>query len=194
MVDVTFEITEGLQIKIESITVAGSAAFSGKKIVDQMKDNRTGDKYKPDLLRDDLKKIEDFYHDEGYLKAVVLSHDEKINEAKRRVAISLTVQEGLKYSTGKIEFHGNSIFDEDELLKALGLKKDAVLKKSDLDDGERKIKTLYADKGYIYSNMTPDLKYDDDLKKSTWTSPSSRANWPMYRMLKSWEITKPKTM
>ncbi len=165
-VEVTFVINEGVQIKVGGVTVIGAEAFSGKKVADQLKDNREGDKYKPDSLNDDLKKIEDFYHDEGYLKAVVVDHSEKMELEKKKVFLTITVKEGEKYTVGDIKFHGNVLFDDEDLLKALGLKKGDLLRKKDLDEGTKKMRTLFADKGYIYSNITPALDYDDELKKT----------------------------
>lgn len=163
-VDLIIDISEGTQIKIASIDVIGAKAFSSDKVASQMKENHKGDKYKPDLLQDDLKAIEDFYHDEGYLKAVVLSHDEKLNAEKRRVAITLKVNEGVKYNLGKMNFLGNILFDDSDLLKAFGMKKGDLLRKKDFDEGVRKMRTLYADKGYIFANIKPDMNYDDDAK------------------------------
>jgi len=164
-VDVTFVINEGVQIKVGGVTVIGSEAFSGKKVADQLKDNHEGEKYKPDTLDADLRKIEDFYHDEGYLKAVVVDHSEKMVLEKKRVFLTITVKEGEKYTLGEVKFHGNVLFDDEDMLKALNLKKGELLRKKDLDDGTKKMKTLFADKGYIYSNIASTMDYDDELKK-----------------------------
>lgn len=163
-VNVTFKVSEGNQIKVGGIVVIGSEAFSSKKVADQFKDNHEGNNYKPDMLDSDIKAVEDFYHDEGYLKAVVLDHKEKMSLERKKVYITLTVKEGVKYTTGNIQFQGNILFDDDELMKALALKKGDVLRKKDMDDGLKKAKSLYADKGYIYSNIVPDIQYDDDAK------------------------------
>ncbi len=165
-VEVTFKISEGNQIKIGGIVVQGAQAFSAKKVAGQFKDNHEGDKYKPEMLDSDIKAVEDFYHDEGYLKAVVLDHKEKISPEYRKVYITITVKEGVKYVTGNIQFQGNILFDDDEIMKALALKKGDVLRKKNMDDGLKKAKSLYADKGYIYSNITPDIQYDEDAKKA----------------------------
>jgi outer membrane protein insertion porin family len=165
-IDLIIEITEGFQIKIGGIDVIGAQAFSSPKVADQMKENKKGGKYKPDLLNDDMKAIEDFYHDEGYLKAVVLSHEEKINEQKKRVYFTIAVKEGVKYTLGDIKITGNILLDDSELLRAFGLKKGNLLRKKDLDDGTRNMRSMYADKGYIYSNINPNMTYDDDLKKA----------------------------
>ncbi|HXC61758.1 MAG TPA: outer membrane protein assembly factor BamA, partial [Nitrospiria bacterium] len=152
--------------KIGGIEVLGAEAFSGKKVADQMKENKNGDKYKPELLNDDMKAIEDFYHDEGYLKAVVLSHEEKLNEEMKKVYLTIRVKEGLKYTLGDVNLNGNILFDDKELLKSLGIKKGDLLRKKDLDEGTRKMRSMYADKGYIYAKLTPTMNYDDDLKKA----------------------------
>jgi len=165
-IDVTFKIAEGSQIKIGGIEVIGSEAFSAKKVAGQFKENHEGDKYKPEMLDSDIKAVEDFYHDEGYLKAVVLDHKEKMSLEHKKVYITLTVKEGSKYTTGNIQFQGNILFEDEELAKALALKKGDVLRKKDLDDGLKKAKSLYADKGYIYSNITPNIQYDEDAKRA----------------------------
>lgn len=166
VVDVVFDITEGPQIKIGGISISGPTVFSEKKVADQMKENRVGEKYKPDQLDADLKKIEDFYRDEGYLRAAVLDHAEKMNDLKKRVYITITLKEGDQYRTGDIRLQGNVLFEDEELIKTLGLKKGDVLKRKDLDEGARKIKMLYSDKGYIYASANPEMKYDDDAKKA----------------------------
>ncbi len=164
-IDLIIEITEGFQIKVGGVDVIGAQAFSGNKVADQMKENKKGDKYKPDLLSDDMKAIEDFYHDEGYLKAVVLDHEEKVNEQKKRVYLTITVNEGVKYTLGDVKITGNILFDDSELLKVFGYKKGDLLRKKDLDERTRNMRSMYADRGYIYSNINPVMTYDDDLKK-----------------------------
>ncbi|HJT24084.1 MAG TPA: outer membrane protein assembly factor BamA, partial [bacterium] len=108
--------------------------------------------------------IEDFYHNEGYLKAVVLGHEEKLVPEKKRVYITLKVNEGVKYTLGTVKFRGNILFDDSDLLRAFRLKKGDLLRKNDFDDGVKNMRTMYADKGYIYSNLNPKMDYDDDAK------------------------------
>lgn len=165
-VDLVIQITEGFQIKIGEIHVTGAQAFSSNKVAGQMKENKQGDKYKPDLLNDDMKAIEDFYHDEGYLKAVVLSHEEKMSDTKKKVDLSITVQEGAKYVLGDVHLSGNILLDDNDLLKSFGINKGDLIRKKDMDEGVRKMRTMYADKGYIYANIVPKTTYDDDLKKA----------------------------
>ncbi|HET9870935.1 MAG TPA: outer membrane protein assembly factor BamA, partial [bacterium] len=164
-VEVEFDIVEGLSIKVGPIEVTGAQAFSAKKVADQMKDIHKGDKYKPEKLEEDLQQIEDFYHNEGYLRAAVVSHSERIDQATRLVYISLTVREGLQYSVGKVQFDGNSLFDDAKMQQALGLKSGDLLRQDRLDDGLRAMRSLYADEGYIYANVAQHLDYHDDTRK-----------------------------
>ncbi|HVM33393.1 MAG TPA: outer membrane protein assembly factor BamA [bacterium] len=164
-VDVEFNIVEGTSIKVGPIEVLGAEAFSAKKVADQMKDIHKGDKYKPEKLDEDLQQIEDFYHNEGYLRAAVVSHKERIDTALRTVFISITVKEGVQYTVGALKLEGNVLFDDSDMLKAFGLKTGDLLRQNDLDTGLRAMRSLYADKGYIYANVTQQMDYNDDLKK-----------------------------
>jgi outer membrane protein insertion porin family len=100
------------------------------------------------------------------LKAVVLNHKEKLSTARKKVYFYITIQEGIQYLLGDVQFHGNIQFDDSDLKKALNLSFKTILRQNDLDDGIKKMKTLYADKGYIYAGLVPKIDYDDDLKKA----------------------------
>jgi outer membrane protein insertion porin family len=164
-VDLEFVIEEGTQIKVGPIEVLGADAFSAKKIADQMKDIHKGDKYKPEKLEEDLQQIEDFYHDEGYLRAAVVSHTERIDPVLRTVYITITVKEGIQYTVGTVQFEGNVLFDDGDMQKALVLKTGDLLRQKDLDTGLHNLRSLYADKGYIYASVNQQLTYNDDAKK-----------------------------
>jgi outer membrane protein insertion porin family len=164
-IDLEFDIVEGTSIKVGPIEVLGAEAFSAKKVADQMKDIHKGDKYKPEKVEEDIQQIEDFYHDEGYLRAAVVSHKERIDAALRTVFITITVKEGLQYNVGDVKFEGNVLFDDADMQKALGLKTGDLLRQSGLDTGLHNMRSLYADKGYIYVNVNQQLNYNDDLKK-----------------------------
>lgn len=165
LVDLTLQINEGNQVKIAKIDVLGTVAFSANKVAGETKENKQGDKFKPDLLNDDMKAIEDFYHDEGYLRAVVLNHEEKMSPDGRKVTITITVREGVQYTLGDVTFSGNVLVEDKDMLAAFGYKKGDLLRKKDFDEAVRKMRSLYGDKGYIYANINPQMTYDDDLKK-----------------------------
>ncbi len=165
LVDLTLQINEGNQVKIAKIDVLGTVAFSANKVAGETKENKQGDKFKPDLLNEDMKAIEDFYHDEGYLRAVVLNHDEKMSPDGKKVTITITVREGVQYNLGDVSLTGNVLVEDKDMLTAFGYKKGDLLRKKDFDDAVRKMRSLYADKGYIYANVNPQMTYDDDLKK-----------------------------
>jgi outer membrane protein insertion porin family len=165
LVTLTLQVNEGNQVKIAKIEVLGSVAFSAKKVADQTKENRQGDKYKPDLLNGDMKAIEDFYHDEGYLRAVVLNHQEDMSADGKKVTITLTVREGVQYNLGDVSLSGNVLVEDKDMLSAFGYKKGDLIHKKDFDEAVHKMRSLYADKGYIYAMVNPQMTYDDDLKK-----------------------------
>ncbi len=164
-VQVIVRVDEADQLKIGKITVAGAESFSEKKVRNRMKEIREGKKYKGDLLEEDLRKIEEFYRNEGYLKAVILGHEVKIDEAQKLVFIDIRLKEGFQYRMGQAGFEGNQLHESADLQKVLRLKEGEVLKQKDLDAAVASARSIYADKGYIYCSVSPDMKYDDELKK-----------------------------
>jgi outer membrane protein insertion porin family len=164
-VQVVVRVDEGDQLKIGKITVAGVESYSEKKVRNRMKEIREGKKYKGDLLQEDLHKIEAFYRDEGYLKALILDHEVRIDEAQKLVFITIRLREGLQYRMGDAGFEGHKVYEATDLQKVLRLKTGEILKQKDLDAAAGAVRAVYADKGYIYSSVNPDLKYDDELRK-----------------------------
>lgn len=164
-VQVIIRVDEGDQLKVGKITIQGVEAYSEKKVRNKMKEIREGKKYKGDLLEEDLRKIEAFYRDEGYLKAVLLGHEVKIDEAQKLVFLNVRLREGVQYRMGRSSFEGNRLHDSSELEKVLKLAEGEILKQKNLDRATGNVRTVYADKGYIYCSVNPDLKFDDELRK-----------------------------
>jgi len=165
-IDLVLTVHEGQLVKIHSIILEGVHAFPEKKIRGKMKDTKEGKKFRPERLDDDLKLIEDFYHNEGYLRASVLSHSTAEAAGGAEVDLTLKIREGVPYSLSGITFEGNSVVSGAEMQKASGLEKGKTLSQKDLDDATQKMRTLYLDKGYIYCQLDPQLDYDDELKSA----------------------------
>ncbi|MBN1551284.1 outer membrane protein assembly factor BamA [bacterium] len=120
-----FSIDEGTKVRIEEIRFEGNTAFSDgnrfwglKSKFDENKEHwwmswlTSSGKLKEDKLNEDLKKIEEFYKDRGYLKATVgkpkitVSKPEKAKKkkkAKQQVIITIPIEEGDVYTIGEVD-------------------------------------------------------------------------------------------
>jgi outer membrane protein insertion porin family len=161
-VQLIFKINEGNIIRVGAIKLIGVNHFSFDKILSQMKKLHKGQIFKSNMLAKDLNRIETFYHDHGYLHAVILHH--QLEYQHDLVNISITVYEGTQYHLGEISIFGNTLFSDSKIEKAFGIKSGALLKKNLLQQGVRNIQKLYANQGYIFSVVQKKLTFNKTLK------------------------------
>ncbi len=150
----TFFITEGERVTVKSLTVTGTNEFSSKKIMKLMKTRRKK-VFKNEVLTEDLVKIENFYKNKGHLDAVVSTPTVHIDPERNEATIQIDLTEGPRYTVGDISFVGTSIFTEKELKKAVTMKKKELFMQKKLDESVANITGLYADKGYLRTEVTP---------------------------------------
>ncbi|MCG3203882.1 MAG: Outer membrane protein assembly factor BamA [Elusimicrobia bacterium] len=148
----TFFIIEGDRVTVKSVTIKGAQRFSEKTLQKKMS-TRKKKVYKEEVLREDEMKILNFYKNNGYLDVEVSSSSITIDEEKNLANIELIVIEGPEYKVGAIKFNGSNIFEEKELQKALVVKPGKLFQQNKLDESVANINTLYADKGYLRTEI-----------------------------------------
>ncbi len=161
--DVKFVIKEGKKVRIKEIDFVGNQAFKDRVLRKQMKDTHqrgflrsgTFDRTK---FEDDLKKVTQFYKNHGYRDAQIESDSLSYTEDLKRMIITIHVYEGMQYVFGSVDFEGNSLFTDNELLAQLSFKPGDVYNDEELfvNTAER-LGNLYYEKGYIYSRVEPQL-------------------------------------
>ncbi|MDH5174290.1 MAG: outer membrane protein assembly factor BamA, partial [Elusimicrobiota bacterium] len=163
MVIMTFFITEGKQIRIEKVSLIGVETFNPKKIEKKMETKRKKF-FKQEVLDEDMKKIEAYYKDRGFLKVhlgtPMVIHDEE----KAKTFVTLFVYEGLKYTVGDIQFQDNYVITQEDLEKDLELKRGEVFSQEKFERSLFNIQEHYAEKGYILMRSNPEYLTDDEKK------------------------------
>ncbi len=154
---IIFLITEGKKILVEKIDVVGVKKFSKSKILKLM-ETKKKKVYRENILRKDVKNIEDFYKNHGFYDVEVSSPVIKYNEDEETVNISINIFEGPIYKIKKIEFYGNLVYSDRALFKAISLKKNQVYNQQNVDLSVQSIAELYADKGYLKVNIVPEIE------------------------------------
>jgi outer membrane protein insertion porin family len=162
-------IDKGDKLKIAKIKFDGNEKFSDKKLRSAMKNTKQinpvrvfkASKFIKDKYQEDLVSIVDKYKEKGYRDARVVSDSVFLNAKKTKLAINVKVEEGRKYYFGNIKFLGNSVYSDQLLGRALGIKKGdtyngVLLEKRIADktkpDGDD-ITNLYQNNGYLFSNI-----------------------------------------
>ena len=163
-------VDKGSRIKIKDIEFVGNEVYKGNKLRSQLKNTKVKNpvrfwkrsKFIDTDFKDDLSDLIDFYKEEGYRDASILTDSLIRNEDNSNtVDLQLEIEEGNKYYFGTIDFIGNTVYSNAILQQVLGLKKgdvyNGVLLKKRIADTSKPdgndITNLYQNNGYLFSNI-----------------------------------------
>ncbi len=113
-VDLVFEIDEGPRTPVSRINFVGNHAFDGDALRDTVLTKEaiwwrfltSNDSYDPDRLQYDKELIRRFYLSNGYADFRVVSAVAELTPNRQDFFITFTVDEGEKYTFGKIDIRG----------------------------------------------------------------------------------------
>jgi len=156
---VTFAVSEGPRVKVESIDFEGNVAFSNEELKAQF--NRK----LPVLLdhgiyveREVQKTAElvvEWLKSKGYLAAKVITINSifppqpKLREPKSRVRLVIYIYEGDQTIVQSISIRGATVFSDDEVKKFLGIKDGEPLNLFAFSEGVEALKAAYRAKGFL---------------------------------------------
>ncbi|MEO0225763.1 MAG: outer membrane protein assembly factor BamA, partial [candidate division WOR-3 bacterium] len=162
--DLVFIIDEGQKVKIRHIEIEGNRSIPDKQIRKKMSNKaksffRSG-KFKEDKFSEDLEAIVELYRERGFLDARVVKHE--LNRDANWLNIVITVEEGKRYYLGDIKFDGYVNVTLDALKKTVKQKKGEPYNVKKLRETVDEIRFLYMEDGYIYVQIGPDEKVNND--------------------------------
>lgn len=172
-VSVTYQITEGEKVVIKEVRIEDNKALSSGKIKKEMKTKERGllsfilggGYYKKDELRDDIERIKDLYHNNGYIKVMVGDPIVKLTEDKRALSIKINIFEGEQFKVSQIDISGNKAFPEEKIRAIIKHSPKMVFNKSIMRKDFVAISDLYANNGYALVSVLPDLIPDEEKKE-----------------------------
>ncbi|GFZ93969.1 outer membrane protein assembly factor BamA [Aquaticitalea lipolytica] len=169
-VNMIINIDKENKVKVEKIAFNGNDKISDKKLRKAMKNTKQKNpirllkrsKYIKDDYKEDLVSIIDKYKENGYRDARIIS-DSIITNNDNTISININLEEGEKYTFGKITFVGNSVYTDQQLNSVLRIKEGETyngveLKKRIADDSKPDaddLTNLYQNSGYLFSSINP---------------------------------------
>jgi outer membrane protein insertion porin family len=169
-VNMSVKIDRGNKIKIKNIVFDGAEKLKGKKLRKAMKNTKRKNpirlfkrsKYIEADYKEDLTSVVDRYKESGYRDARIIS-DSIIRNNDNTIILNIKLEEGEKYSYGKIIFLGNTIYSDRVLNQILRIKEGDTyngveLQKRIADDTKPDgddLTNLYQNNGYLFSTITP---------------------------------------
>ncbi|RLD30288.1 MAG: outer membrane protein assembly factor BamA [Bacteroidetes bacterium] len=169
-VNMLLTINKDNKIKVKNIVFNGAEKLKSKKLRKAMKNTKKKNpirvlkrsKYIEADYKEDLVSLIDKYKEKGYRDARIIS-DSIIKNDDNTITLSINLEEGEKYTYGKINFLGNTVYTDQQLNQILGIKEGDTyngveLDKRIADDSKpdaNDLTNLYQDVGYLFSSITP---------------------------------------
>ena len=118
-------------------------------------------KYVYDDFREDLSSLIDKYKENGYRDARIIS--DTILKNGNDINVQIKLVEGSKYTFGRIEYLGNSIYTDKQLNQILKIREGDTYNGIELEKGiadrsdpdANDLSNLYQNNGYLFSSITP---------------------------------------
>ena len=168
-VKMTLDIVKGSKIKVNEIKFNGINQLKSKTLEKAMKNTKRKkfyrlfkrSKYVPEDFKEDLLSLVDKYKENGFRDARIVS--DTIENNNESIDISIDLIEGSKYTFGKIDYLGNSVYTDKQLNQILSIKEGdtyngvelekKIADRSDPDADD--LSNLYQNNGYLFSSITP---------------------------------------
>ncbi|MGI9356726.1 MAG: outer membrane protein assembly factor BamA [Rhizobiaceae bacterium] len=163
-VNIVFQINEGERTKIANINFVGNNAFGDSRLTEVISHNesnflswlRRDDVFDPDRLRADEERLRRFYFNRGYADFRVISAVGDFNPSGNNYTITITVDEGERYTFGDIQID-NALpqVDSAVLQDALKVQPGDTYSASKIEKTLVSMTEAIAEGGYAFAEVTP---------------------------------------
>lgn len=167
-VKLDLKFIEGKPAKVVDINIIGNQYFSSKSLKEELalKDKTINplsraNRYTQEKLNASVENIKAKYLNAGFVRVDVGQAILNIDEAKQKVFIEVSINEGEQYKFGKIQFLGNPTYKTEELQNMVKFKQGAIYSQKDLDQTTNDIISKFGDDGYYYAQIRPISRIDD---------------------------------
>ena len=170
-VNMFLDISKGSKVKIEEISFIGNDKIKSKTLLKAMKNTKEKNifrvlkrsKYIKSDFKEDLVSVVDKYKENGYRDARILVDTLTYDKVNNTAKVSIKLEEGDKYTYGKINYLGNTVYSDSQLNQILKINEGDTYNGVELEkriaDGSDPdaddISNLYQNNGYLFSSVTP---------------------------------------
>ncbi len=161
---------EPKKIKVKSVEFDNNNAFTDQTLRKVML-NRPSTLFlpvvfNPQLLKEDLKQLELYYHQNGFLETFVDDYDVSIDSLRRKAHIKISISEGEVTTVEGVSLFGNSVFSDSILFDLIKISVDDQLQQKKLDRSVNNLINHYADRGYLEAKVTTDVRVNSESHRA----------------------------
>lgn len=163
-VNIAFDVNEGDRTKIAAINFVGNQAFSDgrlREVINTKKSNFLSfltrrDVYDEDKLRADEELLRRFYYNRGYADFQVVSSFAELDETSNEYTVTITVQEGERYTFGDVNVISSvPDVDTEELMRQVESRSGDVYSAEDVEESIVALSEGVATNGFPFAQVTP---------------------------------------
>ncbi|RWP44736.1 outer membrane protein assembly factor BamA [Mesorhizobium sp.] len=163
-VNVVFNINEGGRTQIAAINFVGNSAYSSRRLSDVISTKRStilsfvlrDDVYDEDKLNADQELLRRFYYNHGYADFQVISAVGELDETTNKYTVTITVQEGERYTFGDVSVESTiPEVDGASLQSVVETHKGDVYNAENVEDTIIALTERVAGSGYPFAQVTP---------------------------------------
>ncbi len=171
-VNVIIDINEGRVARIKKINIIGTKAIRVKDLKDEMllKEKRgwrlfsRQDQYSKQKLEADLESIRSYYLNRGYHEFELVSSSVDISPNKQAIFISITVDEGERFTFGETSIEGVDEEQETALQELVKIQPGKTFSRKVVNRTRSAIIEWFAGDGYAFVEVEPVFETDQDTK------------------------------
>ncbi len=172
-VKLRFKIEENDHVVLKKITILGNYQISDQRIKSVMSSQEGGffsflsgsGSFKQDAFDRDMAIINYLYYNEGFVDVKIDRPQVYVTPDKKSIYITLRVEEGIQYHVGEVDFAGDLLFSEKELLESIEIKDSDIFAYDVLQRDISNLQAKYGDLGYAFANVIPRPRRREKDKK-----------------------------
>ena len=166
--DLEFIIEEGEKLKIEKIRFEGNNNYDDEQLKDLMNTSekgffsfitQSGELNREDLDQD-IAALSAFYQNNGYIQARIGEPEVELGEES--ITVTIKIEEGRRFRFGSVDIEGDLIFPKEQLLDGVQVTGQEYYNRELVRSDVLALKTLYANEGYAYAEVTPRIDRDEE--------------------------------
>ncbi|MDR2942190.1 MAG: outer membrane protein assembly factor BamA [Treponema sp.] len=172
---INFVINEGNKITIKNIEFQGNTKFSRSALKGRLslkaKTLLNDGAFQEAKLLADIDAVATYYHDRGYIDAVVKDVTRTYDTDAKGTSMTLTflIEEGNVFTFGGITFEGNVIFSTTQLEKLIYSKHGETLNYTKVMTDLQRVSELYYENGYMFNTIDRVMHKDDQTNVVSYT-------------------------
>ncbi len=162
-VSIDIKVSEGDTTKITKIDFQGNEKYSDRTLTNQMSLSEGGlwtwftksNQFNAQKFAQDMEKVTDFYHNNGYFDFRILDTDVQMSEDKTQQTITVKVHEGERYRWGKVRIEGDSReVSKESLQKMLTMKEGRWYEREKMVGSLQSMQNAFGSAGYAFSEIS----------------------------------------